>query len=338
MSEPQKVTKQLTPFEQLSLARDIIRNEAESLTSLADRLPTDFSESVNKIVACKGSVLVAGVGKAGWIGQKLSASFASTGTRSHFLHPGEAMHGDLGRVGPNDVVLVLSNSGETEEIVRLLPTLAKMDVSVIAMTANGKSTLGRGASLVLDYGSITEACPMGLAPSTSTTVMLALGDALALVASQVRQFTHLDFAKYHPGGSLGRKLATVDEIMRSLDQCRIAHQTETIREILVSKHHEGRRSGAIMLVDDENHLVGIFTDSDLAKLLEHQRDAAIDLPISEVMTQSPVTVLSGERIQQAVDILSARSISELPVVNEKNELLGMIDITDVVGVLPSNNK
>ena len=327
--------KNMTPFQQFALARDIIQSETQALRELAERLPTDFPAAVDAIVHCRGAVIVVGIGKAGWIGQKLSASFASTGIRSHFLHPGEAIHGDLGRVGSDDVVLVLSNSGETEEVVRLLPTFKNLRVPVIAITAKTASSLGSQADWVLDYGTVQEACPFGLAPTTSTTLMLALGDALVLVAAEVRSFSPHEFAKYHPGGSLGKKLAIVDEIMRPIERCRVGNQKETVRQILISHHLPGRRSGAILLSCDQGKLAGIFTDSDLARLLENQQDSALDQPISQVMTRSPVTVASGTRVMEAIEILASRSISELPVVSNTNEPLGMIDITDVVGLLPA---
>ncbi len=327
----------MNDFQKLSLARDIVKAEARALSDLSENIPIEFTKAVDLIVGCEGAVLVAGVGKAGWIGQKISASFASTGTRSHFLHPGEAMHGDLGRVGPNDLVIIFSNSGETEEVIRLLPTLSKLKVPLIAITGKSNSGLGSHADVVLDYGAVQEACPLGLAPSTSTTLMLGMGDALALVSSKVRDFTSIDFARYHPGGSLGKKLAIVDEIMRPLDQCRVAKRTETIREILISDSRHGRRIGAVLLVEEDQTLAGIFTDSDLARLLQNQQDSLLDQSIENVMTQTPVTVESGNRVSLAIDILGTRSLSELPVVDSENRPIGMIDITDVVTLLPAKS-
>ena len=327
--------RDLNDFQKMSLARDIVKVEARALADLSENIPVEFAEAVQLIVNCSGAIIVAGVGKAGWIGQKISASFASTGTRSHFLHPGEAMHGDLGRIGPEDVVLVFSNSGSTEEVVRLLPTLAKLGVKVIAVTGKNKSELAKQADVVLDFGSVQEACPLGLAPTTSTTLMLALGDALALVASQMIQFSTIDFAKYHPGGSIGKKLATVDEIMRPLELCRVAKATQTIREILIGDGKQGRRIGAVVLINEDQTLAGIFTDSDLARLLQNQLDSQLDEPIANAMTTSPITIASGTRMNQAIDILATRSLSELPVVDDQNRPLGMIDITDIVGILPT---
>ena len=316
----------------MSLARDVIRNEIAAMEKLSERLPIDFPRAVETIAACQGSLIVCGIGKAGWIGQKISASFASTGTRSHFLHPGEAFHGDLGRVGPDDVVLVLSNSGETEEVTRLLPTFDNLDIPVIAITATADNSLAKSAASVLDYGRVTEACSLGLAPSTSTTLMLALGDALVLVTSQARRFSANDFARFHPGGSLGRKLASVDEVMRPLRSCRVGNDQQTVRATLVMQRKSTRRTGAVLLVDKGGKLSGLFTDSDLARLLGSQQDDSLDQPICEVMTSDPLTIQSGSKMSAAIDLLAAHSISELPVTDRAGRPIGLIDITDVVGL------
>jgi arabinose-5-phosphate isomerase len=319
-------------FEQIRLAREIVRDEGQALLSLAERIGDEFCDALDVLFNCRGSVIVSGMGKAGLVGQKISATLASTGTRSHFLHPGEAFHGDLGRVHHEDAVLVLSFSGETEEITRLLPSLR--EVPVVAVTGKPTSSLARHATVTLDLGSIREVCALGLAPSTSTTAMLALGDALALVMSRMRQFGPLDFVRFHPGGSLGRKLAKVDDLMRPLDQCRVARQTGTVRQVFIEVSRPGRRTGAIILTDDQGRLAGIFTDSDLARLLETCREGHIDQPISEVMTRSPRTVQSGTAMSEALVILAKRRISELPVIDGQGRPVGLIDITDVVGLLP----
>jgi arabinose-5-phosphate isomerase len=321
-----------SPFEQLRLAREVIRSEAQTLLDLADRLGEEFCVAAGLVQSTRGSVIVCGMGKAGLIGQKIAATFASTGTRSHFLHPAEAIHGDLGRVHADDVALVLSFSGRTEEIIRLLPPLSQLGVSIIAVTGQPESPLGKAASVTLDLGVIREACPHGLAPTASTTAMLALGDALALVVSRMRNFTPTDFARFHPGGNLGRKLARVEEAMRPLNQCRVATQNQSLRETLVQQSRPGRRTGAIMITDVAGKLAGIFTDSDLARLLEANRDAAIDGPLSEVMTPDPTTISQGEFLSQACDLLAQRKISELPVVDAAGKPIGLIDITDVLGL------
>jgi arabinose-5-phosphate isomerase len=322
----------LSRFEQVRLARDIIRKEGHALLALSDGLGESFCRAVEFLFTCRGSVIVSGMGKAGLVGQKIAATLASTGTRSHFLHPAEAIHGDLGRVHHDDVILMLSFSGETEEITRLLPSL--QDIPIVAITGNASSTLARRAAVTLELGPLREACTLGLAPSTSTTAMLAMGDALALVMMRMRRFGAHDFVKFHPGGSLGRKLAKVDEVMRPLDQCRVAAESKTVRDVFVELSRPGRRTGAIMLTDERGLLTGIFTDSDLARLLETRRDARIDGPIRDVMIQSPQTVQSGSMMSEAVEILTNRKISELPVIDDAGRPVGLIDITDVVGLLP----
>jgi arabinose-5-phosphate isomerase len=320
----------LSRFEQLRFGREVVRQEGEALIALAGRLHDEFCGAVDLLFACQGSVIVTGMGKSGLIGQKIAATLASTGTNAHFLHPAEAIHGDLGRIRRDDIVLALSFSGETEEIVRLLPSLADLQTQLIAMTGASDSSLAQSADVVLDLGPLREACPHGLAPTTSTTAMMALGDALALVLSRMRRFGPEDFARFHPGGSLGRKLAKVEDVMRPLSECRVASESHSIRDVFVMASRPGRRTGAIILTDAEGRLTGIFTDSDLARLLETKRDSALDAPIAALMTKNPTTVVVGTRMRQAIEILGARKISELPVVNDQGKPVGLIDITDVV--------
>ena len=321
----------LSPERQLELARTILHAEAQSVLALSQRLGDDFCRAVRMIHASRGCVIVSGMGKAGLVGQKITATLASTGTRSHFLHPAEAIHGDLGRVHRDDVLLVLSYSGETDEVTKILPSLKKLAAGLIAITGQPTSTLGRLANVTLDLGPLREACPLGLAPSASTTAMLALGDALALVLSRLRGFAEEDFARFHPGGSLGRKLAKVEEVMRPLAECRVAHQQQSVRDTLIQERRPGRRTGAVMVVRPDGTLAGIFTDSDLARLLECKQDQAIDWPIGEVMTPSPTTVVAGMLLSTACEVLAIRKISELPVVDAAGRPLGLIDITDIVG-------
>ena len=325
-----------SPFEQLREGRDIVRQEAEALADIAKRLDATFCSAVDMIAGCTGSVIVCGMGKAGLIGQKVAATLSSTGTRSHFLHPAEAVHGDLGCLHSEDVMLALSNSGETEELVQILPALDRLGVRIIAVTSTDRNTLAQHAAVTIRYGQVQEACPWGLAPSTSTTAMLAIGDALALVVSRINGFTPQQFAVFHPAGSLGRRLKSVAEIMRPLDQLRVSPQTATVREVFTGMAMPGRRSGASILVDEQGRLQGLFTDSDLARLLERRQDQLFDRPISEVMTRSPLCVKSDDTFEQVVDLLSERKISELPVVDDADRPVGMIDITDVIGWLPTS--
>ena len=326
-----------SPLEQLRFGRQVVLLESQALDRMARRLDGAFCRAADAIFGCRGSVIVTGMGKAGLIGQKIMATLASTGTRSHCLHPAEAVHGDLGRIDRSDVILVLSQSGETEEIVRLLPSLAEWGVTMIAMTARADSTLGRAADVTVELGPIEEACALGLAPSTSTTAMLAIGDALALVVSRMRGFGREDFARFHPAGSLGQKLSKVEDHMRPLTACRVAPDTKTVREVLIGVRVPGRRTGATMLIDETGKLSGLFTDSDLARLFERRREGELDRPIVQVMTVDPVTAPHGSMMADAMAVMARRKISELPVIDDRGNPLGLIDITDIVHLWPGDS-
>jgi arabinose-5-phosphate isomerase len=321
-------------FELLRLGREILQAEAAAIQAFVSRFPVEFAEAVWLIHECRGGVIVTGMGKAGLIGQKIAATLASTGTPSHFMHPAEAVHGDLGRIHDNDLVLALSYSGTTEEVVRLAPVLRERGIRLIAITSRRTSALAEAASVCLELGSIPEACPLGLAPSSSTTVMLALGDALALAASRLKGFNRQDFARHHPGGNLGRTLSRVEDHMRPLESCRVARDDLSVRDVFIQGSRPGRRSGAILLVDATHKLSGIFTDSDLSRLLEHRQDGQLDRPIGEVMTRTPTTIMAGERLFTAVRAMSERKISELPVLDADGRPLGVIDVTDLVELIP----
>lgn len=322
--------------EQLREARRIIRQEASTLDRLAESLGESFCDATSMIRACRGSVVVTGVGKAGLIGQKIVATLSSLGTRSHFLHPTDALHGDLGCVAAGDIVLALSNSGESEEVLRLLPSLRRMHVPVIAITRDDDNSLARHADVVLSIGRHNEAGTLGLAPSCSTTAMLAMGDALALVLSQMRGFTARDFAMYHPAGNLGRQLRQVREIMRTGPQVRVALETETVRQVMINHSKPGRRTGAVILTSASGQLTGLFTDSDLARLFENRRDEQLDQPIRHVMTANPITIGPDALLPEAIHLMSERKLSELPVINEQRIPVGMLDITDVLQTVNSN--
>lgn len=321
-------------FEQLRAAREVILQEADALSGLAGRLDTRFCDAAELVQTCRNRIVVTGIGKAGLIGQKLVATFSSTGTQSTFLHPAEAVHGDLGGVDSGDVVLAISNSGETEEVTRLLPVIRQIGAKIVSITATAENTLARGSDVVLEIGRMKEAGDLRLAPSTTTTAMLAMGDALALVVSRLKGFTADDFGRFHPGGSLGRQLTPVPDVMRCGDELRLAEKNETVRETLQRLRSSGRRTGAVLVVDDEGMLVGLFTDSDLARLLEQHRDEQLDLPISDVMTADPTTITEEACLDEAVTLLTDRKISELPVVDEDGRPCGLIDITDVIGLAP----
>src|SRR5438270_7287917 len=255
----QSVAKPAPKPDLVEYARDVIRTEAEAVAQLAGRLNGAFVRAAEMVLACSGRVVVTGMGKPGFIAQKLSATFASTGTPSLYLHPAEALHGDLGRLVPGDLVLALSNSGETDELIRLLPALKRMNVPIIALTGDASSQLARAADLVLDIGPVSEACPLGLAPTASTVALLALGDALAMSVLDRRKFSPEQFAELHPGGSLGRQLLRVRDVMRTGDANPVVREDASLREAAAVMTRTPGRPGAASVVDAQGRLVGIFT-------------------------------------------------------------------------------
>jgi len=321
------------PAVDLAYARHVLEAEADAIRSLVDRLGDAFVEAARMVHACKGNVVTSGIGKAGIIARKISATLASTGTASHFLHAAEAVHGDLGRVRKDDVVLILSYGGETAEVTRLLWQLEKMKVPVVAMTGNRESTLARQAKVLLWMGRIDEVCPMGLAPSATTTAMLALGDALALAVLKMRQeagqFTREEFALYHPGGSLGRHLLAVETVMRKGGDLPAVRDRLTLREALVQLRKMRRRSGAIVVTDARGRLAGVFTDADLRRLLEAGREDALDRPIGDVMTRRPKFVRSGASAAEAIALVNRYFIEEIPVVDDADRVVGLVDVQDL---------
>jgi arabinose-5-phosphate isomerase len=327
-----------TLIERLRLLRQIVSDEANAILACAANLSSDVVRAAEMTANCDGSVIVTGIGKAGLVGQKLVATLASTGTPAHFLHPSEAIHGDLGRIRPSDLVWAISNSGRSEEVTRIAPHLREYSSGLIAMTATDDNPLAVVADCVIAIGRHSEACPNGLAPTSSTAVMMAVGDGVAMLASQLRSFSAQDFARFHPGGALGRKLADVDQLMRPLDVCRVARSDTTIRDAMVTASKTGRRTGAIMLVDSDDRLAGLFTDSDLARLLENRDDGALDQPICSRMTANPATAVRGSLLQDAIAVMSHLRISELPVIDDQNRPLGLLDITDLVSLTDSHDK
>ena len=327
-SEPRERSERALEF-----ARAALRSESDAILAQIDRLDEDFCEAVSLVLDCAGSLVVTGMGKAGLIGRKLSATFSSTGTPSHFMHPGEAFHGDLGTVRQGDVVLALSYSGETEEIKKILAPLSARGVPIVAIVSTRSSALGRAADVVLELGRIEEADALKLAPSSSAAAMLAVGDALALTVSREKGFRSEDFARFHPGGSLGRQLSLAEDCARPIERCRVARDTETIREVFTSCRKPGRRSGAVLLVDERGLLSGIFTDSDLAKLFE-SGETDFERPISRVMTKNPTVARVGTLLKEAVTAMSAKKISELPVVDANGAPVGLIDVTDLGDFFP----
>jgi arabinose-5-phosphate isomerase len=321
--------------DRLDYARQIIHGEALALEQVAQRLDESFLRAVDLIYHCSGRIAITGVGKSADVGQKIAGTFNSTGTRAYVLDATRAVHGDLGMVHADDVILALSHSGESEELVRILGPLRSLAMAVVGLTSNAHSTLAREAAVAIVLGPIEEVCPLGLAPSTSTTAMIAVGDALAFVLSRMRRFTREDFARFHPAGSLGRKLLPVDTVMRRGADLRCASEDASVREVFAQQRRRGRRTGAVMLVDARGYLCGLFTDSDLARLIEERRESALDRPIREVMTINPITIAQGARVADAIETLRRHRISELPVVDADHCPIGLLDITDVLSLLPA---
>ncbi|OGX32228.1 MAG: hypothetical protein A3D27_00535 [Omnitrophica WOR_2 bacterium RIFCSPHIGHO2_02_FULL_46_37] len=309
-------------------AKEVFRLEAEAVSALAKKLDDNFVKAVEAISNCRGRVVVTGMGKAGIIGQKISATLASLGTPSIWLHSAEAVHGDLGRVTKEDIVIALSNSGETEETKSLIPVLKKIGAKIIAVTGNKNSSLAKFSNLVLDVSVKKEACPLGLAPTSSTTAMLAMGDALAVCLVEKKGFKEKDFALFHPGGALGRKLLLkVDDIMRKGKDNPIVNEEAIVKDVLYAITEA--RAGSASVVNKSGKLSGIFTDGDLRRHLE--TDANLSRrKVKEVMTKNPVTILPEKLAVEALRILEERKIDELPVVDKKGRPAGLLDVQDVL--------
>lgn len=312
--------------------REVVRLEAQTIAGLEQRLDERFAAACREVLACEGQVVVSGMGKAGLIGQKISATLASTGTPSIFLHPGEALHGDLGRIRPQDLVLAISNSGETDELNALVPVARRIGARVIALTGSGDSTLAQRADAVLDYGEVVEACPMKLAPTASTTAMLALGDALAMVVLSERDFSREDYALYHPSGALGRRLMKISEVMRTGDELPLVSSDATVSEVLIAMTQTPGRPGAALVVESGEVLVGIFTDGDLRRLLQKGKREALDGPVSEVMGRKPKSVGPDQLVEEAKRLMQERKVDQVPVVDESGRAIGLLDVQDLLEI------
>jgi len=313
-------------------ARQVIATEAGAVRAMEGAIDEDFARACALIRDCPSSVLTTGIGKAGHIARKVSATFASTGTPSHFLSPTDAVHGDLGAVRRGDVILIFSSSGESDEILRLLSIVKKLDHPVIAITASRNSGLGQAADCVLKMGAIEEACPLGLAPSASTTAMLALGDALALSVMKLRKFTADDFALFHPAGQLGRKLIRVREAMtfKLGENLPVASERLTVGQVLHEVSQIKRRSGAVILVNEAGKMSGIFTDGDLRRLVTDDDGSGLKRPIADVMKRDPKRIHADELASDAMAVMRQYRIDELPVVDDDDKPVGLIDVQDLV--------
>jgi arabinose-5-phosphate isomerase len=310
----------------LTLGRNVLRSEIEALDRVCHRLGDGFSAAVSAIQGCRGNVVLTGVGKPFFIAQKISASMASTGTPSIAIHPVDALHGDLGRIQEGDVVIALSNSGASKEIVEFVRAIRHVQVTRIAITALSSNLLGRLADIVIELGTLEEACPMGMAPSTTSTAMLAVGDALTLTLLQLSDFRVDEFARLHPGGSLGRRLRPVELAMRGLDATAVVHPGASVLETL--NIISSKRAGAACIADEQGILIGLFTDGDLRRVLANSPDSLND-EITVHMTRSPKTIAVGENVDTAIEILRKHQIDDLPVIDETGRLVGHLDIQDI---------
>lgn len=317
--------------EMLEHAQDVLRMEAEAILELVPRIDANFAAAVEMILQCPGRTVITGMGKSGIIGRKMAATLASTGTPSFYLHPAEGIHGDLGMVTAGDVVIALSNSGETGEVLNILPSLRRIGAKIIAMVGNDASTLAKNADVVLNVGVSKEACPLGLAPTSSTTAALAYGDALALALLQRHHFTASQFAIFHPGGSLGRRLLlTVGDIMHSGEENPVVVGETTVQEALFVITDKGL--GAVSVIDTAGSMLGVLTDGDIRRGLSKGVDF-LQRPVTELMTKQPKTITKDKLAAEALHIMESnhpKPITVLPVIDAANKVIGLLHMTDLV--------
>ena len=315
----------------LKHAQDVLRMEAEAILELVPRVDANFAAAISLILECPGRTVITGMGKSGIVGRKMAATFASTGTPSFYLHPAEGIHGDLGMVTADDVVIALSNSGETGEILNILPSLRRIGAKIIAMVGNANSTLAKNSDVVLDVGVEKEACPLGLAPTSSTTAALAYGDAIALALLQKRNFTASQFAVFHPGGSLGRKLLlTVGNIMHKGDENPLVSAETTVQEALFVITDKGL--GAVSVVDESGKMLGVLTDGEIRRGLSKGVDF-LQRSVADLMTKAPKYITADKLAAQALHLMESnqpKPITVLPVVDENMVVVGLLHMTDLV--------
>jgi arabinose-5-phosphate isomerase len=312
----------------IARGRRVLATEAEAVAALEHRLGESFAQACRLILGCEGRVVVTGMGKSGHVGNKIAATLASTGSPSFFLHPAEAKHGDIGMITGKDVVLALSNSGETEELLTILPIIKRIDVPLIALTGKPASTLARYATVTLDVSVPAEACPLNLAPTTSTTATLAMGDALAVAVLEARGFTEQDFARSHPGGSLGRRLLLhVDEVMRTGDDLPAVGPETPLSAGLLEMSRKGL--GMTTVVDGSRRVLGVFTDGDLRRALDKQLDVHATR-MHDVMTANPKMARPRMLAAEAVHLMEAHRITALPVVDDQGTLVGALNVHDLL--------
>jgi arabinose-5-phosphate isomerase len=310
----------------LDLARKVLRTEAAAIVGLVDRIDATFERAVQILYECRGRVIVTGMGKSGIICRKIAATLSSTGTAAWFLHPAEATHGDLGALRDDDVVIAVSHSGETEELLRLLESIRRLGARLVAITGDPSSTLAKAADVTLDCSIASEACPMNLVPTASTTAALAMGDALAMTLLVRKGFREDQFASLHPAGKLGRRLMQVENVMHSGDAAPIVRTTTPMPDVF----HEmsSKRLGMTAVVDDSGQLVGIFTDGDLRRLMSRTTDV-LALTAGEAMTRSPITIRRGVLAVEALRIMETRKITSVIVTDERGAVDGVVQIHDL---------
>jgi len=312
----------------LATAKRVLRIEAEALNELLQRLDASFERAVDLLLACKGRVVVTGMGKSGLIGRKIAATFSSTGTPSIFLHPAEAVHGDLGVLMREDAVLAVSYGGETDEIVALLETIKRLGLKMIALTGHPRSTIATASDVTLDVSVKAEACSLNLAPTASTTAAMAMGDALAVALLDRRGFSTGDFAALHPGGRLGKKLLRVENLMHSGDNMPRVSSNARMPDVI---YEMSRKKLGVTAVEEGERLVGIISDGDLRRLLERRGKDVMDLTAGEAMTRSPKTVGAGEFAASAIAIMEEKKITSLMVVDDEGRLEGIVHLHDLWG-------
>lgn len=318
--------KSLTSQDILTLARETLHKEAEALMHMATELDEQFIGAVDRILACTGKVILTGMGKSGLIGRKIAATLASTGTPSFYLHPGEAFHGDLGMISSEDVVLALSHSGETDEVLKIVPFIHSNGNVLISITSNPESTLAKNSDLHLNACVKEEACILHLAPTTSTTAQLAMGDALAIALMKARDFTAMDFARLHPGGSLGRRLLmTVGNVMRQNDLPIVAPNCGATDMI----HRMTRGGLGLIVIVDEGNIVGIVTDGDLRRAMESLQAKFFDINVMDIATRSPKSINKNAKLIDAEKMMTQHKVNSLLVTDDDGELCGVIQIYDI---------
>ncbi len=312
----------------IARAKKVLDIEAKAIKALKKKINSDFIKIIEKISKIKGRIIVTGMGKPGFIAQKISATLSSTGTPSLYLHPAEALHGDLGRVRKNDCIIALSNSGETEEICKLLPIIKKIGALLVSIVGNPRSTLAKNSDFILDVSVKKEACSMGLVPTASTTAMLAMGDALAIALLEKKKFREKDFAFYHPGGILGKRLLLkVEDIMRVGHSNPVVRENTIIKDVLLKITRA--RAGSANIIDKKGRLVGIFTDGDLRRHMSSKINIA-NKKVKDIMTKSPIAIKKDRLAAEAFQILRSRKIDEIPVVDGKGKPIGLLDVQDLL--------